>query len=189
MRGGIAGGVACDEPGRGGGGGTLRGGGAGALGATGAVGTLRAGKLGADRAGGAGGAGGGGAAGLVGEGRLGGGGGAAGVDDGPRPGIEGGLPNVGGLPCHSAVSITTRRFIGDTPSVFCPAGFNLGIPPANRPPNWGGPTPPDADADIATAGAPIPDLPPPPPPPLGASIIGALRSLVVAFFNLLPAWI
>jgi len=146
------------------GGGALRGG-AGA--AAGGAGAIREGKFGAGRLGGAG----AGEVGLGDETGLVGGAGAGGAGEGTsRLGIEGGFPKVGGFA-----------------RLLCPAGFNFGIPPANSPPNWGGPAPPD-DAEGLLMETPPP--PPPPPPPkedLGVSMIGALRSLTSAFLSFLPA--
>jgi hypothetical protein len=72
------------------------------------------------------------------------------------------------------------------PWVVDAAGLSLGIPPAKRPPSWGGP-PLDGrliDGVVPSEGAPIV---PPPPPPLGTGNAGPLRSLVSVFFNFLPA--
>lgn len=183
----------------------MRGGGAGALlnvegGRDGRVGAARGGRLGVDRAGRLGddrtgrlgtarGGAGGAAGGLAGDGLLGGGGGgAAGVEDVSRLGIEGGFPSAGGLPGRHAVSIVSLvPHRSNVPSWLDPAGFSLGIPPANSPASCGGPPPPEDEGPIA--GAPMPPLPPPPPAPLGFSIMGALRSTVSAFLSFLPAWI
>lgn len=73
----------------------------------------------------------------------------------------------------------------NTPRLLCPAGFSLGIPPANKPPSCGGP--PEAIAEPADDTERPPPPPPPPPPPFGVSMVGPLRSLVVVFFNFLPA--
>lgn len=81
-------------------------------------------------------------------------------------GIVGGFPNVGGLA-----------------RLPCPAGFSLGIPPANKPPSWGGPPPPiGPPIGSPTAAEDEAAL-----PPFAVSTEGALLSLVSAFFNFLPA--
>lgn len=67
-----------------------------------------------------------------------------------------------------------------------PAGLSLGMPPANRPPNCGGPALP-TEAIVGTL-CPTPPLATP-PPPLGAATAGALRSFVTAFLSFFPAWI
>lgn len=92
--------------------------------------------------------------------------------------------------------------------------FNLGIPPANNPPNCGAavispppPPPPPPPASLlllaiptslpalalgiggapGTGGAPNDaTLPPPPAPPTTPAIVGALLSFVTAFRNLIP---
>lgn len=69
------------------------------------------------------------------------------------------------------------------------ACFSFGIPPAKRPPSCGGPPLEGSliEGDVSNGA-----IPPPPPPllptlPFGPSTTGALRSLVSAFFSLLPA--
>lgn len=91
----------------------------------------------------------------------------------PLPGIDGGFANDGGLA-----------------GAVLPAGLSLGIPPANKPPNCGGPALPTG----VVVGPLCPPPPPPPPMPPPAfdfdpSTAGALRSFVSAFLSLFPAWI
>ena len=155
----------------------------------GGAGTVRDGKAGAGRLGGAG-AGGAGAGGLGGGTILLGGGGAAGVDTAPsRLGIEGGFANVRAFAVIHRICWLLKDTINYySPGPDCPAGFNLGIPPANNAPSWGAPGP--APAIAAAGGAPPPALMALPPPPLAfASMMGALRSLVSAFLSFFPAWI
>lgn len=103
---------------------------------------------------------------------LAGGGGAPAVMVVSRLGTEGAFPSVGGLA-----------------RLLCPAGFNLGMPPAKRLPSCGGPPAPDAGTAGEEDALPIPLVAPIPPLlPLGfASTTGALRSFVSAFFRLFPA--
>ena len=81
-----------------------------------------------------------------------------------------------------------RARLGAFANVSDAAGFSFGIPPAKRPPSCGGPP---LEGSLIEGDAPngalIPPPPPPPPPPFGPSTTGALRSLVSAFFSLLPA--
>lgn len=65
----------------------------------------------------------------------------------------------------------------------------MGIPPANRAPNCGGPAPPpeDPEDDCTDGGAANP--PPPDGPFFEPSRAGADLSLVTAFFNARPACI
>jgi hypothetical protein len=76
-----------------------------------------------------------------------------------------------------------------TPGPGCPAGFNLGIPPANKPPSWGAPAPAPAIAAAEDVLPPAREAPEPPLPVGFTSMMGALRSLVSAFLSLFPAWI
>lgn len=77
-----------------------------------------------------------------------------------------------------------KRIVEIIPIGVCPAGFNLGMPPAKRAPNCGGPPPPGTGAEAT----PVLVTPPPPPPPLDfePSTMGALLSLVSVFFSFLP---
>lgn len=86
----------------------------------------------------------------------------------PLPSTEGGFANDDGLA-----------------GAVLPAGLSLGIPPANNPPNCGGP----ALTTVVVVGALFPTPPPIPPPLFEPSIAGVLRSFVTAFLSLFPAWI
>jgi len=93
--------------------------------------------------------------------------------------VDAGLPGRGPVPLGMAGPIRPR-----------PVGLSVGIPPAKRPPNCGGP-PLDPNEGPLLGGiigfGPAPAEPPPDDlEDVLPSITGALRSLVTVFFNAAP---
>lgn len=134
--------------------------------------------------------------------------GGAGGAPGGAPGGRGGAAAVGGRGASDGRTGSGSELVADsaprpvlTPPLVL---FNLGIPPARMPPNWGtaGPAPALPGASLfardlfapGTGGAspgiggapPMGGAPPPPPPPEEPPIEGADRSLVTAFLSRVP---